>query len=155
MTAARWVAAEAATRRVPTMELVEEKTVAPIGVAVGVAAGSGVAAEAAALVITVILDVLVNRQINESISFHVAAVAKTFQHFKHISINFCGDCLLCNLFHIFNILMMIIPIITIIRYMMISCTFGALKLYMMICFVSEISKVFILEDHVVVYFGYT
>ena len=51
--------------------------------------------------------------------------------------------------------MMIILIITIIMYMMISCIFGALKSYIIICLVSKISKVFILENHVIVNFRYT
>ena len=58
--AARGVAAQAATRRAPTMEPGIEKTAAPIGVAVGEAAGRKMAAEAATLIVPMIFDVLVN-----------------------------------------------------------------------------------------------
>ena len=130
--AARGVAAQAATRRAPTREPGKEKTAAPKGVAVWVAVGREMAAEAAALIIRMILHVLVNCEINDSVSLHAALIAKTFKHFKHISIYLGGDSLLCYLFHILNILVMIIPIITSIRYMIKSCTPGPLKLYMII-----------------------
>ena len=102
-----------------------------------------------------ITHIFIERKINKSIALHIVEFAKEFHFCKHIYIHFGGYCLLIYLFHTLIYLIRMVTILIIIMYMMSCVLFGGRKSYIIICFISEKSKVFLLEDHPILLFCYT